>query len=77
VSDPASVARWVTVAAFNREEEARLLAGRLQAEGMEARVYPEWQGGYYGEGMHVPIRVLVPEHRVVEARLLVESLERA
>jgi hypothetical protein len=76
VSHPVSAARWVTVAAFNREEEARLLAGRLRAEGVEARVYPEWQGGYYGESVHVPIRVLVPEHRAVEARLLVESLER-
>jgi hypothetical protein len=77
VSDPGPAARWITVAAFRQEERARLLAGRLRAEGIEARVYPEWQGGYYGESVHVPSQVLVLEHRAVEARLLVESLERA
>lgn len=69
--------RWVVVASFAGEGEARLLAGRLTAEGIEAQVYPEFQGGYYGESVHLPVRVLVPEHRVVEARLIVESLERS
>lgn len=68
--------RWVPVARFNRDEEARLLAGRLRAEGIEANVYPEWQGGYYGESVNLPVSVLVEEHRVLEARAIIEELER-
>jgi hypothetical protein len=67
-------AGWVPIASFAREDEARLLAGRLEAEGIEARVYPEWQGGYYGESVHVPVRVLVPQHRALEARAVVEEV---
>ena len=68
--------RWAEVASFGREDEARLLAGRLQAEGIEARVYPEFQGGYYGESVNIPVQVLVPEHRVLEARAAMERLEQ-
>ncbi|MGH2678682.1 MAG: putative signal transducing protein [Actinomycetota bacterium] len=68
--------RWAEVASFGREDEARLLAGRLQAEGIEARVYPEFQGGYYGESVNIPVRVLVPEHRVLEARDVLDQLEQ-
>jgi hypothetical protein len=70
------VTRWAEVASFGREDEARLLAGRLQAEGIEARVYPEFQGGYYGESVNIPVRVLVPEHRALEARAVMERLEQ-
>jgi Putative prokaryotic signal transducing protein len=70
------VTRWAEVASFGREDEARLLAGRLQAEGIEARVYPEFQGGYYGESVNIPVRVLVPEHRVLEARDVLDRLEQ-
>jgi hypothetical protein len=70
-------ARWVPVAQFTLEHEARLLAGRLMAEGIEARLYPEWQGGYYGESVNLPFAVLVPEHRLLEAREIVEEIERA
>jgi hypothetical protein len=66
--------RWVRVESFFREEQARLLAGRLEAEGIEARVYPEWQGGYYGESVHLPIDVLVPEHLAVRAREFIQRL---
>lgn len=69
--------RWAEVASFGREDEARLLAGRLQAEGIEARVYPEFQGGYYGESVNIPVRVLVPDHRVLEARAVMDRLEQA
>jgi putative signal transducing protein len=69
-------ARWVPVARFNRDEEARLLAGRLRAEGIEANVYPDWQGGYYGESVNLLVTVLVQEHRVLEARAIIEELER-
>jgi Putative prokaryotic signal transducing protein len=71
------VTRWAEVASFGREDEARLLAGRLQAEGIEARVYPEFQGGYYGESVNIPVQVLVPEHRALEARAVMERLEQA
>jgi hypothetical protein len=70
------VTRWAEVASYGREDEARLLAGRLQAEGIEARVYPEFQGGYYGESVNIPVQVLVPEHRVLEARAVMERLEQ-
>ena len=66
--------RWVPVARFMREEEARLLAGRLQSEGIEATVYPAWQGGYYGESVNIPISVLVPEPRVLEARAILQEI---
>jgi Putative prokaryotic signal transducing protein len=68
--------RWVEVATFHREEEARLLCGRLQAEGIEAQVYPEFQGGYYGESVTIPVQVLVPEHREAEARRVIERLRQ-
>ena len=69
-------ARWVSVARFSREQEARLLAGRLEAEGIEVKMDPEWQGGPYGEVIWLPVSVLVPEHRVLEAREIVEEIER-
>jgi hypothetical protein len=75
VTDDAPV-RWVRVESFLRDEDARLLAGRLEAEGIEARVYPEWQGGYYGESVHLPVEVLVPEHVALRAREVIEQLKR-
>jgi Putative prokaryotic signal transducing protein len=66
--------RWVEVASFSREEEARLLAGRLEAEGIEVQVFPEFQASYYRDVLRVPVRVLVPEHRVAEAHQIVERL---
>jgi hypothetical protein len=69
-------ARWVLVAQFGREQEARLLAGRLEAEGMEVKMDPEWQGGPYGETIWLPVSVLVPEHRLLEARAVIEEIER-
>jgi hypothetical protein len=66
---------WIAIAAFSEEAEARLVAGRLEAEGIETRLYPEFQGGYYGESVNLPVRVLVPEHRILEARALLDQLE--
>jgi hypothetical protein len=78
--DPTAAARWVPVARFGNQDEARLLAGRLEAEGVPARIFPEPQSTYYGRDtlshLGQPIEVLVPEHRVVEARLVVEALDR-
>ncbi|HEV8572109.1 MAG TPA: DUF2007 domain-containing protein [Actinomycetota bacterium] len=69
-------ARWIPVAEFSREQEARLLAGRLESEGIEVRMYPEWQGGPYGETIHLPVSVLVLEHRFLEARAIVEEIQQ-
>jgi hypothetical protein len=64
------------VAEFSREQEARLLAGRLEAEGIEVKMDPEWQGGPYGETIWLPVSVLVPEHRFLEARAIIEEIQR-
>lgn len=73
--------RWVPVARFGNQDEARLLAGRLEAEGVPATIFPDAQFTYYGRDttshLGQPIEVLVPEHRVGEARVVVEALERA
>jgi hypothetical protein len=66
---------WVTVATFAREDEARLAAGRLEADGIAAKVYPEFQGGYYGGSVNMPVQVLVPQHRLLEARAVLDSPE--
>jgi hypothetical protein len=68
-------AEWFAVASFSEEAEARLLAGRLEAEGLETRLYPEFQGNYYGEAVNLPFQVLVPSHRVLEARAVLARLE--
>jgi hypothetical protein len=70
---------WKPVARFSSEDEARLLAGRLDAEGIEARIFPEQRGGYYGGGIvaaavHGPIDVLVHEERLLEAEALIDRL---
>lgn len=68
--------KWVPVAQFNLEREARLLAGRLEAEGIDVKLDPEWQGGPYGEAIWLPVSVLVPEHRVLEAKAIIEEIEQ-
>ena len=72
--------RWIAVSRFPGQDEARLLIGRLEAEGIPARIFPDPQLNYYGRDtishLGQPIEVLVPEHRVVEARVLIEELER-
>lgn len=71
--------RWISVARLLREDEARLLAGRLQAEGIDARTDPEEIGTYYGPAVEALMRqgidVLVPEDRALEARGLIDSLQ--
>ena len=71
---PPPPAGWAAVATFQREEEARLLSGRLEAEGIDARVYPEFQGTYYAGSVNLPFQVLVPEHRALEARAVIDRL---
>jgi putative signal transducing protein len=81
--DPAADALhgpWTRVGSFLRDEEARLLAGRLNAEGIPARTYPEEVSSYYGTATGAllvhGIDVLVPEERVLEARELIERIAR-
>ena len=73
-------ARWVRVRTFTTQEEARLAAGRLQAEGIDARTDPELVlGSYYGPAVEVQMRqgmdVVVPEDRALEARALLDELQ--
>ncbi|MGH2723075.1 MAG: DUF2007 domain-containing protein [Actinomycetota bacterium] len=69
---------WRAVATFHREDEARLLAGRLEAEGIEARVFPEGTSDFYGRGTSAmlgrPWEVLVPEGREDEAARVIEEV---
>jgi hypothetical protein len=72
---------WVEAASLTREDEARLAAGHLEAEGIPARLYPEDPGAYYGPATSAmlgqPIRVLVPANRLLEARDVLDRLEQA
>ena len=72
---------WVRVGTFFDMNQARLLAGRLHAEGIPAELDPPVVGDYYGEQAGVyfahGIKVLVPEDRRLEARQLIDELERA
>lgn len=72
---------WVRVSTLLGEDEARLLAGRLEAEGIPSRLEPEEIGTYYGPNVEALMRhgigILVPEDRAVDARRLIEQLERA
>lgn len=78
--EPTPGARWVRVTAYLHEDQARLAAGRLEADGIPARIYPEEFGMYYGSAVTAIMRdgidVLVPEDRLLEARELIEELER-
>jgi hypothetical protein len=69
---------WAGVGSFLRDDEARLLAGRLNAEGIPARVFPDDFPSSYGTAVGAllvqGIDVLVPEERVLEARELMERI---
>jgi hypothetical protein len=74
-----------------RWEEAWLLAGRLRADGIAARVFPESKAAPISEAQFLPIgqemageiglgrhffQVLVPRKRVKEARRIVDAINR-
>ena len=67
---------WVTVSSVRTEEEARVLSGRLRVEGIESRIYPEFQGSAYQgvEAMRRPFEIMVPLHREADARAFLEGL---
>ena len=78
---PGTGARWVPVRTYMDMNEARLFAGRLEAEGIAAVLDPPAVGDYYGEAAGVllaqGIKVLVPEDRALDARAVLEELDRA
>jgi hypothetical protein len=71
--------RWTQVAQFRDPDEARLLCGRLQAEDIDARIFPEDVGSYpYGRGASLGqlVQVLVPEDQVKAAEYVIRHIER-
>ncbi|MGH2711979.1 MAG: hypothetical protein ACRDH9_12355 [Actinomycetota bacterium] len=79
-SEPMLETKWVSARSFLDGREAMLLAGRLESEGIPARAYPEPGSGYRPEVTGVMLQgteVLVPADRLLEARQLINQLERA
>ena len=70
-------AGWVRVATFGDATEARLVAGRLEAEGIPARIDPEILSDPYGQAatfLAQGIDVVVPAEQADEARTIVQRL---
>jgi hypothetical protein len=69
------------VASFRNQDEARLLAGRLQAEGIEARIFPDPDFSLYGRDsvsmLGQPIEVLVPQEQVGQAERVIDEVGQA
>jgi hypothetical protein len=69
---------WVEIASFGTVLEAEFAAATLQEAGIPARVGGE-HVGFFGVGYQGPTmfgaRVIVPEHRAAEARLLLDDLD--
>jgi hypothetical protein len=72
-------------------EEALLLVGRLQADGIAARVFPESKASPISEAQFLPVgaemageiglgrhffQVLVPRNRVKDARRIVDEINK-
>ena len=74
-------ARWVKLAEYAIELRARLVAGRLESEGIPVVLNPEMQHEPYGPGTNAllgkGVELYVPENRLLEARDLIAQLERA
>ncbi len=62
--DPIEIATLATLP----WEEAWLLAGRLQSDGIEAHVYPEDQTQVYGTSLRRSVDVVVPAASLEDAR---------
>lgn len=69
---------WRSVAAFRNPDEARLLVGRLRAEGLDARMQPEPPTTAYGRETGAMFgqltEVLVPEEQTRDAELVLEEI---
>ena len=78
---PTTGARWVKLAEYGREDQARLVAGRLESEGIPVTLNPDMQHEIYGPGSNAilgkGVELFVPEDRLLQARELIEQLERA
>ena len=74
-------ARWTKLADVPSEDTARLLAGRLESEGIPVTLSPDRLYEPYGRGtaplLGKGIEVYVPENLILQARQLVDELERA
>jgi hypothetical protein len=73
-------ARWQKLADIGTEERARLLAGRLESEGIPVTLSPDRLYEFYGPGtgsfLGKAIEVYVPEDQILRARQVIEELER-
>jgi hypothetical protein len=74
-------ARWVKLGDIGSEEHARLLAGRLESEGIPVTLSPDRLYEFYGTGtgglLGQAIELYVPEDQVLRARQVIEELDRA
>jgi len=74
-------ARWQKLVDIGSEEHARLLAGRLESEGIPVTLSPDRLYEFYGRGtgglLGQAIELYVPEDQVLRARQVIEELERA
>ena len=73
-------ARWQKLGDIRSEEHARLLAGRLESEGIPVTLSPDRLYEFYGAGtgalLGQAIEVYVPEDMVLRAQQVIEELER-
>ncbi|HEX6261220.1 MAG TPA: DUF2007 domain-containing protein [Actinomycetota bacterium] len=71
--------RWVRVAEYSDMESARLMAGLLESEGIEVTLDPPDVTSYWDRGMArvlgYRIKIMVLEHRQVEAAEIVQEVE--
>ena len=74
-------ARWQKLGEMRTEEEARLLTGRLESEGIPVTLSPDRLYEFYGDGtgalLGKAIEVYVPEDMVLRAQQVIEELDRA
>lgn len=68
--------QWVSVAAALGPAQAEILRGRLETEGIPARVAQEAAGGVYGltVGLLGQVDVLVPEEQAARAREILNDV---
>lgn len=73
-------ARWQKLTEIRTEDHARLLAGRLESEGIPVTLSPDRLYEFYGRGtaglLGKAIELYVPEDLLLRARQVMEELER-